>query len=417
MASHFHIKDVIDVDVLQKIQDEFATATGFAVIIVDAMGRPVTKHSNCSDFCSLIRKEKKGKCFCEISDSRGGLKASRTGKPYIYRCHTGLVDFASPIVYQGHYLGAMMAGQVLVEEEHLENLEIVCEESIDWKKNQHFLDAYNDLPVLSFEKIKAVGETMSLFCNYIVEKGITNKVQKELHEKDMKLAETKQKQLELENALKETKLKVLQAQINPHFLFNALNTISSLCIIEKASKTQEVVYILSDILRYTLRKTSKMVSLGEELKYIERYLQFQKTRFHSRLNYKIFISKELETIEIPFMTLQPLVENAIIHGLEPKEEGGIITIIGYPLKKDVLITIEDNGVGIPPNKLKLLLNNKEVPPANSINDAGHTTGLGIHNVNDRLVHYYGQDYSLKISSISNSGTRITVTIPSNLIKE
>ncbi|MCC5910633.1 MAG: PocR ligand-binding domain-containing protein [Clostridiaceae bacterium] len=409
MGNHFHIKDVIDVAVLQKIQDEFATATDFAVIVVDSMGKPVTKHSNCSYFCNLIRNEEACKGFCEASDARGGLEAARTGKPYIYRCHTGLVDFAAPIIFQGHYLGAMMAGQVLVNKERLQDLEIVCKDTIDWQKNKELLESYKNLPVLSFEKIKAVCETMSLFCNYIVEKGITNKIQNELHEKDMKLAETKQKQLELENSLKEAKLKVLHSQINPHFLFNALNTISSLSIIEKAPKTQEITYVLSDMLRYTLKKTSQMVPLKEEISYIEKYLHFQQTRFRDRLNYKIHVPKELQMLEIPFMTLQPLVENAIIHGLEPKEEGGIINITAYPFKKDVIITIEDDGVGTTFDKLKSITVKKE----SAIQNSRHTTGLGIHNVNDRLIHYYGKDYCLKIISKLESGTKVTVTIPSN----
>jgi len=412
MEKKFHIKDVIDIEFLQKLQDQFAIATNFAVIIVDSFGKPITNHSNCSSFCHFIRKEKNGNVCCEYSDARGGENASRTGELYFYRCHSGLVDFAAPIIFQGQYLGSMMAGQVLIEENKLQSLEKVCPDSIDWKSNSKLLEAYNQLPTLPFERVKAVGETMSLFCNHIIERGFTNRIQKDLYEKERKLLEATQNQLALENALKEAELKILHSQINPHFLFNALTTISSLSIIEKAPKTQELVYNLSDMLRHSLKKTSQLVTLKEEFQYIERYLKFQKTRFKDRIDFSINLPSNLSSVRIPFMTLQPLVENALIHGLELKETGGIVSIFAYPSKNDVLIFIKDNGLGMSSDKLELIINKKTAEKATILNSVA-TNGLGINNVNQRLIHYYGHEYALKINSKLDIGTQVTVTIPNH----
>ena len=411
MPFSYQIQDVIDVDVLQKIQDEFALSTDFSVIVVDAMGKPVTRHSNCSEFCSRMRRDPISQEFCQCSDALGGLEAARRGKPYIYQCHSGLVDFAAPIFYQGQYLGAMMAGQVLVAKEDLQALEVLCPSPFTPKEgfSQHL--EKSNFPVLSIKKIQAVAETMSLFCNHIVAQGITYKIQQDLHQKEQELLKNRQRQLELENALKETKLKVLHSQINPHFLFNALNTISSLSLIEDAPKTREVTYVLSDILRYTLNKTSKMVSLQEEAHYIRRYLEFQQTRFNDRLKFHIDIPHRLRAVEIPFMTMQPLVENAVIHGLEPKEKGGMISIRAYVYQRDVLISIEDDGVGMSQEKIQRFNEKKEIASKEPENSSSHTTGLGMHNVNDRLIHYFGGSYGLKIHSALQEGTRILITLP------
>ena len=120
-----YLNDVIDIEIFQKIQDDIAEATGISIITVDYKGKPATKHSKCSEFCKLMRKNERFSELCEKCDSRGGLEAARLEKPYIYRCHKGLVDFATPIIVNGQYLGSVMAGQVLTEEEDLDLENIV----------------------------------------------------------------------------------------------------------------------------------------------------------------------------------------------------------------------------------------------------------------------------------------------------
>ncbi|QNO14014.1 PocR ligand-binding domain-containing protein [Alkalicella caledoniensis] len=404
-----HLRDITDVDILQEIQNRFSEATGLAAVTVDFKGKPITEYSNFSRFCKLIREDSKCRDACYRSDAYGGLEAVRNEKPYIYRCHTGLVDFAIPINIGGQYMGSIMAGQVKIEEAELNRLDHIVKEIPSWKKNEEIMEAYNEIPVISYDKILGAAEMMFLVSNYIVEKDMMQIMQAELNQKSIKLVEEERVRIELERTLKESELKALQSQVNPHFLFNVLNTIGRQALIEKASKTQEIVYTLAEILRYTLKNINQMVELREEISHIERYLTIQAIRFGDRIQYKLDIPKSIESIRIPSMILQSLVENSINHGLEPKESNGYITIKGYITDYGIEIEIADNGVGIHEHNLEMILDeNKE------IGSLTKSTGIGINNVNKRLSYHYGPEYKIEISSKIGVGTKVKVKIPKEI---
>jgi ligand-binding sensor protein len=128
-----HIRDIIADSDFQKMQDEIAVATNAAVITVDYSGTPVTNHSLCSDFCRLVRSNPKYKHLCEKCDSRGGVEAARLKKPYVYLCHMGLSDFAVPVIIDDVYVGAVMAGQILIEESDKDKLERILSEKSECK--------------------------------------------------------------------------------------------------------------------------------------------------------------------------------------------------------------------------------------------------------------------------------------------
>lgn len=399
-----YLNDVIDIEIFQKIQDDIAEATGISIITVDYKGKPATKHSKCSEFCNLMRKNEKFSELCEKCDSRGGLEAARLERPYIYRCHKGLVDFATPIIVNGQYLGSVMAGQVLTEEENLD-LENIVNGKDDFKnleEKEELLKAYKKLPVFKFEKVQSIANMMFHISNYIVEEAVLKMAQKELNDKNIKFIEAKKERAELEKEYEACKLKALQAQINPHFLFNVLNSISALAIIEEAPKTQEVIYNLSNMLRYTLKKADKVVSIEEELKYIESYLALQKVRFGDRLNYGIDVSDNIKNQKIPFMSIQTFVENSIVHGLEGKEDGGIINIFSNEDEDSYTLCIKDNGTGITENILKDLKDELEYRYGKDLDK------IGINNVNKRMAKYYGDDYKIEIESKVREGTLVKI---------
>lgn len=399
-----YLNDVIDIEIFQKIQDDIAEATGISIITVDYKGKPATKHSKCSDFCNLMRKNERFSELCEKCDSRGGLEAARLEKPYIYRCHKGLVDFATPIIVNGQYLGSVMAGQVLTEEEDLD-LENIVNGKDNFKnleEKEELLKAYKKLPVFKFERIQSIANMMFHISNYIVEEAVLKMAQKELNDKNIKFIEAKKERAELEKEYEACKLKALQAQINPHFLFNVLNSISALAIIEEAPKTQEVIFNLSNMLRYTLKKADKVVSIEEELKYIESYLALQKVRFGDRLNYQIDVSDNVKNQKIPFMSIQTFVENSIVHGLEGKEEGGIINIFSKEDEDSYTLCIKDNGTGITENILNGLKDELEYRYGKDLDK------IGINNVNKRMAKYYGDDYKIEIESKVREGTLVKI---------
>ncbi|WP_297213966.1 MULTISPECIES: sensor histidine kinase [Thermodesulfovibrio] len=197
----------------------------------------------------------------------------------------------------------------------------------------------------------------------------------------------------------EAELKSLQAQIHPHFIFNALNTITSLIRIDPL-QARKLLNNLAIFLRYSLKR-EREIPLREELSYVEAYLSIEQARFKNRLNVIYSIQPDIDLeILIPPFTIQPLVENAIKHGLKPKITGGEIWIKIYREAFHTVISVEDNGVGI--------LNNTNTHKPNG-------TGLGLYLVNERLKRFYGDESILRIESFTGTGTRVSFKIPNRAI--
>lgn len=161
-----HFKDLLLDSDFQKMQDEIAVATNVAMITVDYSGTPITLHSSCNDFCKIIREDNRYKHLCEKCDSRGGVEAARLQKPYLYLCHMGIVDFAIPIIASGLYMGAVMAGQLRIDDNDNEQLECIVSE----KSNYHLMDnrlkeAYDRLPKMPHSKILALSNIISYLSN------------------------------------------------------------------------------------------------------------------------------------------------------------------------------------------------------------------------------------------------------------
>lgn len=198
-------------------------------------------------------------------------------------------------------------------------------------------------------------------------------------------------------------LKALYAQINPHFLFNTLNTITSL-VRTKPDLARELLIKLGSMFRYTLHKTGRIITLNEELEQVRAYLMIEQARYGEKLLIEEDISPDLGKCRIPFLTIQPLVENAIQHGLQPKENGGRIIISAREADDDVLIHIIDDGVGMDVEE--------RCPLAAPLGD-----GIGLTNVHERLRGQYGAGYGLSIVSTLGSGTRVTLRIPKRMADE
>lgn len=403
------INECIDVDVLQEIQDKFSEATGFAAVTVDYMGRPITKYSNFSKFCTLFRKHEGCNEACLRSDAHGGIEAARSGKPYVYKCHAGLIDFAIPIIIRGQYLGAILAGQVKIKNEDQVHLDhIAAKDSLSWKEDEKLVEAYESIKPISYKKLVAAADMMFAISNYFVEKGIVHLIQDELNKKNLELMKEMKLRAELEKSLKVSEIKSLQSQMNPHFLFNVLNTIARLALLENAFSTQEIVFSFSELLRYTLKKNSThLVCLKDEIQYIQNYLKIQAMRLGKRLKYHIEVEDEINNMMIPFMLLQPIVENAIHHGIEKKKEGGMIKLSIYKLNNTVVIKIKDNGVGMSKEKLRGILNE------NKKDEDSRSTGIGLNNLNKRLYYYFEENYILDIHSDFKKGTTVKMQIPIN----
>ncbi len=203
----------------------------------------------------------------------------------------------------------------------------------------------------------------------------------------------------------QAELKFLKFQINPHFLYNTLETINWIARIHGAPEAGEIAKALGDLMREGLREED-FVPLKNEIKNIENYLLIQQYRYGEKIKVVINIDPQISEIKTPKFILQPIIENAIVHGLDSKINGGTIRIFGGCDGKDIMLTVEDDGVGIPENIRRNLLKENLRKAA----DEKHTH-IGILNVHKRLQLYFGPNYGLDIRSEENVGTVVTVRIP------
>jgi len=219
-----------------------------------------------------------------------------------------------------------------------------------------------------------------------------------------------QRRKKLEKLLPEMKLKFLQAQINPHFLFNALNTIAAICSREKAEQARHLIVKLSNYFRRIVKREDEWVSLEEELKHIDSYLELEKARYQDGLQIEkeVNLSKKGLHAELPILILQPIVENAIKHGLAAKSGGGLLKISAWENGENVEIQVRDDGVGIQADKLNEIRMAEAQKPQNPGSEG---SGIGLRNIGERLRYQFGPGYRLQIESEIGKGTTIQFKIP------
>jgi two-component system sensor histidine kinase YesM len=209
--------------------------------------------------------------------------------------------------------------------------------------------------------------------------------------------------------LQKAELKALQAQVNPHFLYNTLDTIIWMAETDKTDQVIEIVRALSSFFRIALSKGKDWISIRQEIEHVRSYLHIQKIRYRDILDYEINVDDNVLDGTILKLTLQPLTENALYHGIKNKRNGGTIWVRAR--KKDhnqVLLEVQDNGIGCTPYKLAKI---QERLDDESYEISHEDEGFGLANVNKRIKLYYGNQYGLSIESQYQEGTRVTVTIP------
>lgn len=202
---------------------------------------------------------------------------------------------------------------------------------------------------------------------------------------------------------RKSELKALQAQINPHFLYN---TLDSIIWMAEWGKNQEVVLMtssLAKLLRRSISNEQEAVTVAEEVEYTETYLTIQKMRYKDKLEYEILVDPEILQKSVIKLVLQPLVENAIYHGIKYKEGKGLIRIRGFRQNERMILQVQDDGKGMEPETLAHIFE-KHTKDTRS-------NGVGLNNVNERIQLYYGDDYGISFRSSPGEGTEATITLP------
>jgi len=205
-----------------------------------------------------------------------------------------------------------------------------------------------------------------------------------------------------QDVLRKTELALLQAQINPHFLYNTLDTIIWLIEAGKTEESVDMVSSLSAFFRHSLSRGEDVITLSEEECHVRSYLKIQGVRYNDIMNYTVNISPELRDASIPKLTLQPLVENALYHGIKLKRGLGHIYVISQRQDDLIVLQVTDDGVGMSEERLKEL--------KDSISN-DQRVGFGLSTVHERIRLLFGEEYGLEVSSRENVGTTITVRIP------
>lgn len=218
------------------------------------------------------------------------------------------------------------------------------------------------------------------------------------------LQEGRERLLQAQSLATQARLSALRYQLNPHFLYNTLNAISTLVIDQRTNDATRMIARLSDLLRVTLNdQASDEHTLGSEIAMLRQYLEIERVRFGDRLSVVFAIAAASETVLVPSLILQPIVENAIRHGIAAREESGAIHISAV-CDHDVLrVTVEDNGPGM--------------KPAARVAGSAETSGIGLANVRERLKAHYGSNQTLTIEPASMEGVRVTMELPASRRRE
>lgn len=219
-------------------------------------------------------------------------------------------------------------------------------------------------------------------------------------------------------AAKETELKALKTQIDSHFLYNTLENIKMMAEIEGKYEISDAVTSLGEMMRYNLRWKNDFVVLEDELNYIKNYIDIMNLRLDGLLDLKIDVAKELLDQEVLKMSLQPIVENAVKHGIIPKNlsSKGMINVRARYVDVSVIIEITDNGSGMSPAQCELLNQTIQTGDQSETVSVKKGNGIGIVNVNERIKLYYGDGYGVSVSSVEGEFTTVTVTMPCKILK-
>ena len=198
----------------------------------------------------------------------------------------------------------------------------------------------------------------------------------------------------------EAEVRALRAQISPHFVFNALTAIASY-VRTDPERARTLLLDFAEFTRYSFRRHGEFTTLAEELRSIDQYLSLERARFGDRLEVTLRIAPEVLPVAVPFLCMQPLVENAVRHGMEGKAGPGHITIVAVDGGTEAHITVEDDGVGMDPERLRRTL----------AGEADQNTGIALGNIDERLRQVYGDEYGLVVETALGAGTKIQLRVP------
>lgn len=388
---------------MQSIQDKFAAAVGLGVVTVDLNGSLVTKPTRLPSFCRYIQETSTGARGCPAFDLCLTEHLVSRGHTSMLRCCPGVACVAMPLDVNGQLLGYMICGFVKIEQSNECHFEAIRDIGRDLGLNEDILlQYYEEMEVVLKAQVVAAAESLQSIANAIISSQIRETQRRRESEHHAEMVKKLQTINRLEHDLQEAELRALEAKINPHFLFNALNTIAE-AVAKGDESGEDMVYALSEFLRFSLSNPCSTTTLSQEIKCLENYLRIQHARFGSGLKTEIVVEPPTANPIVPSMILQPLAENAIIHGLSSLRYEGLVKVSAVVKDGRLNISVSDTGVGFDEGTiidfpdLPLTRNKKQ--------------GLGLKYVRTKLQHTFGDDYIFSVQSSRKHGTTIFIEMP------
>lgn len=394
------LTELLNMEQLQTLQDHLAKALGLSFVVVDYRGRPVSQSSGFTDFCNCMQKHEQYGHLCSQCYAHGGLRATISGKPSMYTCHAGLVEFAVPLMMDGKYAGAILGGQCELEGESPE-LEPVLPQRTAWAQDSELSRTRSSVHKTTYEKLEAGIHLVQHVIRNLLEEESNRIVQEELKRRNQELMEQRTAQVNLELAVKEEDSGTVLERLDTEHLFYMLNVISRLAFLEKAEETERTACDFASMMRYVLENGEySCVTLGEELEYIDYYLQIQRRRMEGRLHYEISVPEIYHSTLCPFMLLHPLVKNTVKYVLDSGKEGGNLTIQGQEEGNLLVVTICGDGACLHQQSLEL---------------EGKRQGTALTRIDRSLKNVFGRSCGVAARSREDglSGTEIQIRLPLN----
>ncbi|WFD11765.1 histidine kinase [Tepidibacter hydrothermalis] len=364
------------------------------LFLIDTNGDILFEFIPSPNFCTRVCQENVGQ-ICQ--DYKCRLKPDTENR---FVCRYGLENILLPIIVNDETVGYLAGLQVYLKENEYQRymIDIQSFSEDNFPKLEYVAKSISLLKTVESNKIK-IHEQL---CGQIT-KDISLDLSQSVNDSYSDVERLSIEKEILEKKIIDLEAKNMSLVVNPHFLFNTLNCIARIAYFENSHTTEELIYCLSDLLRYNLKQDYQLHTIGAEIDNVKKYLYIQKVRFKNRLEYEIDVPENIKSYRIPNMVIQPILENAVIHGITPKRDGGKICIFGEENKNEIVISITDNGSGFSKDVLQ------------KIQQCENKSGLGFRSTDKRLKQHYGEQYGLKIVKSDYSGSTVTITIPSQPI--
>ena len=387
----FDLLSSIDAEVVKRLLSELAQSLHQSLRLIGPDGTCLMASDNQPAVCRLLGQAG-AHCQRHIEESLSEINSFN--KSHLLHCCGQITSIIVPIISNNIVSGYIKCGEFFLgSEDRAATADYLLQKGMIGPApgRDSAEELLSDITVDKKNKIYTLAESTVAVARYIAEMSVAVARRKEQENQQLSIMRGQMNEAQLKQALQEAELKLLQAQLNPHFLFNTLNTIGHLAYLEGAEKAADLVHSLSNILRTALGKVKTMIPLREELELLRAYLNIQSSRFGRRLQASIKVDRGLEEYLLPGLTLQPIVENSIMHGVESNLGRVKIKIRISRQNERIQLTVEDNGPGLP-------------------DGAQARPGVGLGSVTARLQHHF-KEFGFELKNRPEGGVRTRITLP------